>query len=284
VTGASTVVAENALEIRDLGVTFARQSVRAVDGVSLVVRRGERVGIVGESGSGKSTTALSILRLHDEAAVDYDVRSAIEIAGKNVMEMSPRQLQDMRGAVAGMVFQDPLSSLNPLFRVGNQVRDVISAHFKISKAQARDRAIAALGDAGMPDPEQMYGRLPSELSGGLRQRVVIAMAISCSPSLLIADEPTSALDATVQAEVLHTFRRLCDERSMGLLLISHDIGVIYRMCHRIYVMYQGRVVEEGSTQQVVSNPRHAYTKSLIDSAMYREAGRSAASVEPEART
>jgi ABC-type dipeptide/oligopeptide/nickel transport system ATPase component len=277
------VVEPNALEISDLGVTFAQQSVRAVDGVSLFVRRGERVGIVGESGSGKSTTALSVLRLHDETSVDYDAGSGIEVAGRNVMAMNPRQLREMRGAVAGMVFQDPLSSLNPLFRIGNQVRDVISAHFDISRAQARDRAISALGDAGMPDPEQMYGRLPSELSGGLRQRVVIAMAISCGPSLLIADEPTSALDATVQAEVLQTFRRLSDTRSMGLLLISHDIGVIYRMCDRVYVMYQGHVVEEGSTDQVIGNPQHAYTKSLIDSAMYREAGRSATHfVEPEA--
>jgi ABC-type dipeptide/oligopeptide/nickel transport system ATPase component len=260
-----------ALDVTNLGVTFGRQSVRAVDRVSLYVRSGERVGIVGESGSGKSTTALSVLQLHDRRLVAYDEASSIRVGGEDIMSTNARRLRALRGGAVGMVFQDPLSSLNPVFRVGTQVRDVVAAHFRISKAESRARALTALRDAGMPEPEQIYRRFPFELSGGLRQRVVIAMAIACEPSLLIADEPTSALDATVQAEVLRTFRRLCSERSMGLLLISHDIGVIYRMCDRVYVMYQGRVVEEGPAERVIGDPQHAYTKTLIDSALYRQA-------------
>lgn len=170
-----------------------------------------------------------------------------------------------------MVFQDPTSSLNPVIKAGHQVRDVLAAHRPGSRADHRLAALAALATAGIPDTERVYRSYPFRLSGGLRQRVVIAMAIACAPALLVADEPTSALDATVQAEVLATFDRLCRERSTSLLLISHDIGVVARMCERVYVMSEGIVVEEGLTDAIISRPEHEYTRTLIAAARHREA-------------
>ncbi|WP_051267238.1 ABC transporter ATP-binding protein [Nakamurella lactea] len=258
------------LHIDRLSVTFAGSPRPAVDNVSVQVAAGERVGIVGESGSGKSTTALAALRLLNETQVGYGSESRIEVGGRDILRLAESELTELRGSTASMVFQDPSSSLNPVFKAGHQVRDVIAAHRPGKRADHRTAALEALTAAGIPDAERVYGCYPFQLSGGLRQRVVIAMAIACSPALLVADEPTSALDATVQAEVLATFDRLCRERGTSLLLISHDIGVVARMCERVYVMSQGVVVEHGSTDSVINRPEHEYTRTLVAAARHRE--------------
>lgn len=258
------------LNIQHLSVTFAATPTPAVDDVSVQVAAGERVGIVGESGSGKSTTALAALRLLNENLMAYGPESRIELAGRDILRLPESELTGLRGSSASMVFQDPASSLNPVFRAGHQVRDVVAAHRPGTRSTRRNAALEALTAAGIPDAERVYRSYPFQLSGGLRQRVVIAMAIACSPALLVADEPTSALDATVQADVLATFDQLCRERGTSLLLISHDIGVIARMCERVYVMRRGVVVEHGRTDAVINQPEHEYTRTLIAAARHRE--------------
>lgn len=258
------------LEVSGLTVTFNGQQRPAVVDSNIVVDVGDRVGIVGESGSGKSTTALAVMRLLDERAMSYRPESRISVGGRDILQLPEAELARLRGSSMSMVFQDPASTLNPVFRAGQQVRDVIAAHRKGNRVEHRRLAVEALSAAGIPDPDRVYRSYPFQLSGGLRQRVVIAMAIACQPQLLIADEPTSALDATVQAEVLATFDRLCNERTMSLLLISHDIGVVAKMCRRIYVMRGGEVVEHGTVEQVIGSPTHEYTRSLVAAARHRE--------------
>ncbi len=260
------------LEVTDLQVTFTGSpAVHAVRGVGLQVARGERVGIVGESGSGKSTTALSLLRLHDEARTSYGSDSVVRYRDQNLLSLSQGMLRTVRGAGIAMVFQNPLSSLSPVYRVGKQIESVIRAHRRHAgqktgaRREVRVAALEALRAAGISDADAIFERFPHELSGGLRQRALIAMAMSCNPEILVADEPTSALDATIQRAVLSTFCELSASRGMALLLITHDIGVVSYTCERVYVMSEGRVVEEGKTDDVIRSPKHAYTKELLGS-------------------
>lgn len=251
------------LDIIDLKVTFGQSTTPAVSGISLHVKRGERVGIIGESGSGKSVTAMSVLRLNNERIMNYGEGSKILFDGQDILATGERQLEDIRGSKISMVFQDPMSVLNPVFRVGQQVLDVLRTHGVHSHTDAKRQVIESFDAVGIRESERVFNQYPHELSGGMRQRVMIAMAISAGPRLLIADEATSALDVTVQAAVLGTLDRLADERNMSVLMITHDMGVVARFCDRVYVMYRGEVVESGDVDDVLIDPQHEYTRSLL---------------------
>lgn len=255
-TGASLAIRGLSLDVRRYG-----EWVRVVDDVSLDIAPGETVGLVGESGSGKSLTASSILRL-----LPPSVRVAggsIELDGVDVLGLSNRRLKQVRGPVAAMVFQDPLNGLNPAYTIGNQLVETIRAHEDITRQQARERAASLLDRVGITHPWDRLGDYPHQFSGGMAQRVMIALAIASSPRLLIADEPTTALDVTVQAQILRLLRRLQDEEGMSLLLISHDLSVIAEMADRVAVMYAGQIVESGSVQRVFLSPSHPYTEALL---------------------
>lgn len=251
------------LEINHLRISFGQHDQPAVSDLSLTLERGERVGIIGESGSGKSVTAMSILRINNERIMSYGEESSILFEGNNILEATNRQLRDIRGSEISMVFQDPMSVLNPVFRVGKQVIDVLKTHGSSSQAEAQRTVIESFRAVGINEPERVYRQYPHELSGGMRQRVMIAMAIAAGPKLLIADEATSALDVTVQAAVLNTLDHLTEQLNMAVLMITHDMGVVARFCDRVYVMYRGRVVEEGPVSAVLGDPQHAYTQSLL---------------------
>lgn len=251
------------LDIVDLHIVFGENLTPAVADVSLHVDQGERVGIIGESGSGKSVTAMSVLRLNNERIMRYDEDSRIHFDGKDILSADERALRGIRGSEISMVFQDPMSVLNPVFRVGQQVIDVLRTHGVQSRADAKQQVIESFDAVGIRESERVYKQYPHELSGGMRQRVMIAMAIAARPRLLIADEATSALDVTVQAAVLSTLDRLAEERDMSVLMITHDMGVVARFCDRVYVMYHGEVVESGAVADVLSNPQHEYTRSLL---------------------
>lgn len=251
------------LEIRDLRVHFAGASADAVDGVTITVPEGARVGIIGESGSGKSVTAMSVLRLNDERVASYGAGSSILLRGVDLLDQPLDKLDDVRGSQVSMVFQDPMSTLNPVFRVGTQIVDVVRTHYPQSRASAKVAVIETLRTVGIRDAERVFGRYPHELSGGMQQRVMIAMAVSCKPSLLIADEATSALDVTVQAAVLETIGDLADRLGMSVLMITHDMGVVARFCDYVYVMKGGRVVEAGAAKQILLSPQDAYTRQLL---------------------
>lgn len=253
------------LSVRDLSVSFveSHREIVAVSNASFDLREGTRVGIIGESGSGKSVTALSLLRLHDEKRVRFGAGSSIDYRGKDVFSMSPKQLSRLRGGEIGMVFQDPMTSLNPTFTIGNQLEDVIRLHHDSNKGETRDRAIAALREVELPNPRELLDRYPNELSGGQRQRTLIAMVLACDPDVIIADEPTSGLDVTVQAAVLEMLIRRTEDRHISVLMITHDMGVISRFCDELYVMYGGRVVEAGPVREVFKNPQHPYTAGLL---------------------
>lgn len=248
--------------IDDLSVSFNTETgpVHALHGVSLRVNPGETLALVGESGSGKSTVALAALGLLGSTA---QVRGSAVIAGRQTIGVDGRELRSLRGAVAGMVFQEPASALDPLMRVGDQIVEVIRNHHDVSADEAMARAVELLGHVGLPDPAARARRLPFELSGGQRQRVVIAMAIANRPRLLIADEPTTALDVTVQAEILDLLRRLAVEHQMGVLMVTHNMGVVADIADRVAVMYRGTIVEEGSVDDVLLRPRHEYTQRLL---------------------
>jgi peptide/nickel transport system ATP-binding protein len=253
------------LEVKNLRVSFRTEDgiVKAVDGVSLTVGEGEVLGIVGESGSGKSVTMLSVMRLiTDPNAI---VEGEVLFKGRDLMQLSRREIRSVRGAEIAMIFQDPLTSLNPVHRVGWQIEEQLHAHQKLTRQLARKRAIDLLGSVGIPRPELRVDDYPHQFSGGMRQRVMIALALSCSPSLLIADEPTTALDVTIQAQILELIEQLKNELGSAVVLVTHDIGVVAGLADRVAVMYAGRVVEEGRKHELFYDPLHPYTWGLLGS-------------------
>ncbi|MEY9335754.1 peptide/nickel transport system ATP-binding protein [Pseudomonas protegens] len=252
------------LNIDNLSLEFPayRSNVQALNGVSLHVNPGEIVGVVGESGSGKSVTAMLSLRLLPERS--YRITSgSLSLLGRDMLATPEKQLLQIRGRDAAMIFQEPMTALNPTRRIGRQMLDVIIHHQRLSREQARAKAIDLLRDMHIADPEQVLQAYPFELSGGMRQRVMIALAFSCDPQLLIADEPTTALDVTVQRQVLLLLREKARQRGTAILLITHDMAVVSQFCDRVYVMYTGAVVEQGSTAQVMLDPQHPYTRGLL---------------------
>lgn len=251
------------LEIRDLRVRFDGAPADAVAGVTITVPAGRRVGIIGESGSGKSVTAMSVLRLNDEQSMSYGPESQVLFRGSDLLRQPMARLDQVRGSEISMIFQDPMSTLNPVFRVGAQIVDVLRTHHPQPKATARAAVIASLSTVGIRDAERVFDRYPHELSGGMQQRVMIAMAIASRPALLIADEATSALDVTVQAAVLETLGGLADDLGMSVLMITHDMGVVARFCDDVYVMNGGQVVEHGPVADLLTAPSHPYTRQLL---------------------
>ena len=254
------------LEIDDLRTQFVtrRGIVKAVDGVSLTLHRGETLGIVGESGSGKSVTCLSILRLVPKPAGRI-VSGRILLDGEDLMERSEAEMRQLRGGRAAMILQDPLTSLNPGFTVGSQVAEAIRIHQGLRGRALRERVVDIMTRVGIPQAERRLKAYPHQMSGGMRQRVAGAIALSCQPSLLIADEPTTSLDATVQAQYLRLLQELQDAFDFGLIFVTHDLGIVARLCDRVAVMYAGRIVETGPTRAIFDGARHPYASALLDS-------------------
>ncbi|MFP3388269.1 ABC transporter ATP-binding protein [Brevibacillus sp. SIMBA_040] len=250
------------LEIKGLKTLFYTDDgvVTAVDGVDIKVRAGETVGIVGESGSGKSVTSLSAMRL-----TPGKVEGSIHFNGQDVVRLSEEEMREIRGNEMAMIFQEPMTSLNPVFTIGDQIGESVRIHLKYNKAQARERAIEMLKLVGIPRAEQIVDEYPHRLSGGMRQRVMIAMAMACNPKLLIADEPTTALDVTIQAQILDLMRELKTTKGTAILLITHDLGVVAEMCDRVVVMYHGKVVEASDVITLFTSPQHPYTQGLMKS-------------------
>jgi peptide/nickel transport system ATP-binding protein len=257
-------MAEHVLEVRDLVTEFVTQAgvVRPVDGLSFDVPARGTLGIVGESGSGKSVTALSIMRLLGAGRI---AKGSVTYAGKDLVTLPEPEMRAIRGNRIAMIFQEPMTSLNPVFTIGDQVGEAVRLHQKKSKAEARTIAIEMLRLVGIPSPEERVDAYPHQLSGGMRQRVMIAMALACKPDLLIADEPTTALDVTIQAQILDLLKQLQREMGMSILLITHDLGVVAETCDEVCVMYAGRVVERASAETLFAAPRHHYTAGLIRS-------------------
>jgi oligopeptide/dipeptide ABC transporter ATP-binding protein len=254
------------LDVQDLRTYFHVMdgTVRAVDGVSFSIKRGETLGIVGESGCGKSVTALTIMRLLDIPPAEI-ASGRVLFDGQDILSMPENKMRRLRGNDMAMIFQEPMTSLNPVFSVGNQIAEAVRVHLRVSKREAMDRAIESLRLVGINSPERRVRQYPHEMSGGMRQRVMIAMALSCEPKLLIADEPTTALDVTIQAQILELIRRIQADTGTALMLITHDLGVVAEMVHDVVVMYAGRVVEEGTVNEVLLQPRHPYTEGLLAS-------------------
>ena len=256
---------EKLLEIKNLETAFRIKDdyFNAVDKVSLDLYRNEVLAIVGESGCGKSTLATTIMRLHNENLT----KSTGEIIfnGKNILDLTEDEMNKIRTKDIGMIFQDPLSSLNPLHRIGKQIEEALIYHTELSAEERQKRVIELLTQVGIPNPERCAKQYPHELSGGMRQRVMIAMAMSCKPSVLIADEPTTALDVTIQAQILDLVKGLQEEMNAGIILITHDLGVVAEMADRVAVLYAGEVVEIGTAEQIFKNPQHPYTRSLLRS-------------------
>ncbi|WP_457786490.1 ABC transporter ATP-binding protein [Geobacillus sp. Geo 8.1] len=254
------------LEVRGLWTSFFTDDgeIPAVDGVDFSIREGEVLGIVGESGCGKSVTSLSIMGLLPKG-IGKVVGGEIWFKGENLIEASERRMKQIRGNEIAMIFQEPMTSLNPLFTIGNQLVEAIRLHTKIGKKEARARAVEMLKLVGLPRAEQMLDEYPHQLSGGMRQRVMIAMAMVCRPALLIADEPTTALDVTIQAQILALMKELNQTFGTAVMMITHDLGVVAELCDRVIVMYAGQIVEEGSVRDIFRNPKHPYTAGLIRS-------------------
>lgn len=241
-----------------------KEKIRAIDGVSFYVCRGEMVGIVGESGCGKSVTSQSIMRLYDEKE-EVSYSGTVRFEGENLMEIPYKEMDKIRGNRIAMIFQDALSSLNPVYTVGNQVVEAICIHQNVEKKEAWQKAVEMLMKVGISEPEKRMRQYPHELSGGMRQRVMIAIALCCKPDLLIADEPTTALDVTVQAQIMDLIQQLKEEENMGVILITHDMAVVAENCDRVIVMYLGQMVEEASVTDIFEHPLHPYTVGLIQS-------------------
>ncbi|MDQ7796005.1 MAG: ABC transporter ATP-binding protein [Spirochaetia bacterium] len=257
---------EPVLSVRNLSTRFMTSSgtVKAVDGVSFDVRKGEIFGIVGESGSGKSVTNLSILRLIPMPPGQI-AEGEIMLHGKNLLAANEHELQMVRGGSISMIFQDPMTSLNPLLRVSLQIAEALELHHGLLRKEAEKKAVELLKAVGIPDAERRAQEYPHQFSGGMRQRVMIAMAIGCNPDLLIADEPTTALDVTIQAQILDLIRRLSDTRTMSVILVTHDLGVVAGMCDTVAVMYAGKIVEQASVDPLFREPKHPYTQGLLAS-------------------
>jgi peptide/nickel transport system ATP-binding protein len=249
------------LSIRDLWVEFETDggNVPAVRGVDLELRAGETVALVGESGCGKSVTALAVMRLMTGRVASGN----ISFEGKDLARLSEPEMRRVRGAQIGMIFQEPMTSLNPVFKIGRQIEEVLVLHQKLAPAAARAQALDLLGRVGIPSPDQRAEQYPHELSGGMKQRVMIAIAIACKPKLLIADEPTTALDVTIQAQIMALLKSLKDELNMSVLLITHDLGVVAHFAERVDVMYAGKIVEHGSVRDIFKRPAHPYTRALL---------------------
>jgi len=258
-------MAEHLLEVEDLSVHFATEDglVRAVDGVSFGLDRGKVIGIVGESGSGKSVTAMTIMGL--TRGVNAKFGGAVRYEGKDLLQITDAEMQDYRGNEIGMIFQDPMTSLNPVYRVGEQITESIQAHEKVDKRNARRRAVELLKQVGIPNPESRVDDFPHQFSGGMRQRAMIAMALSCNPAVLIADEPTTALDVTIQAQIIELVGRLKDDFNSAVIMITHDLGVVADIADEILVMYAGRVVERAETRELFYDPQMPYTWGLLGS-------------------
>ena len=254
------------LELNDLRTSFFTKAgvVRAVDGVSITIPAGKTVGLVGESGCGKSMTAMSIMGLVSRPG--KITGGSILFHGEDLLALSPKARRQMCGDKLSIIFQEPMTSLNPVITVGAQVREAILTHRRdVSKVQAREQVLDLFRQVGIPDPERRYASYPHQLSGGLRQRVMIAMAMACSPDLLIADEPTTALDVTIEAQILHLMRKLQQEHGTSILMITHNLGVVAEICDYVYVMYAGKVVEFAEVHELFRNPSHPYTRGLIRS-------------------
>jgi peptide/nickel transport system ATP-binding protein/oligopeptide transport system ATP-binding protein len=259
-------VSQPLLQVSDLRVQIAtrRGIVRAVDGVSLEVPAGEAVGLVGESGSGKSMTLRAILGvLPPEARV---TAGEILLDGVDLTQLSNAQLNKIRGPKIAMIFQEPMSALNPVMRVGNQISEGPQVHLGMNRAQSAERALELMRRVGIPDPERRFRSFPHEFSGGMRQRVMIAIALSCEPSLILCDEPTTALDVTIQDQILRLLSRLCRESGTSLVFVTHDLPVVAQVCHQLAVMYAGQIVERGRVEEVLTEPCHPYTLGLVRSA------------------
>lgn len=257
---------QHLLEVKQLKTHFntERGRVTAVDGISFHIEEGEILGVVGESGCGKSVTSQSILRLYDEKYLTQ-YEGEINFKGKNLLNFSNEEMQSIRGNDISMIFQDPLSSLNPVYTIGNQIAEGILLHQDLSKKEAYRKAVEMLKLTGIPAPEKRVDEYPHQLSGGMRQRVMIALALACQPKLLIADEPTTALDVTIQAQILDLILQLNKDFRMGVIFITHDLGVVAEICTRVIVMYLGQVVEEADVDSLFSKPLHPYTQGLMQS-------------------
>jgi peptide/nickel transport system ATP-binding protein/oligopeptide transport system ATP-binding protein len=253
------------LEVRNLQTQFPTRAglVRAVDGVTFFIDKGELLGLVGESGCGKSITALSVMRLISPPG--KIVAGEIVFDGEDLLAASEARMREIRGDDIAMIFQDPMTSLNPVFTVGEQIAEALRLHRKLSHHDAKQASIAAMQEVAIPDPARRVNDYPHQLSGGMRQRVMIAMALACDPKLLIADEPTTALDVTIQAQILELLNELRRTRELAVLLITHDLGVIAEVADRVAVMYTGRIVEESSVDELFARPKHPYTEGLLRS-------------------
>jgi len=264
------------LSVRDLAVTFGlrgQRAARAVDEVSFDIRPGEHIGLVGESGSGKSVTSLAIMGLLPKRGVRTD--GGVLFAGQNILGWSPKRMSALRGRDIAMVFQDPMTSLNPVVPIGTQITEILRRHFDMSKGDATARAGDLLAKVGIPDPKRRLKEYPHQLSGGMRQRMLIAMALACEPRLLIADEPTTALDVTIQAQILELLKELVADTGAALLMITHDLGVVAGLCDKVNVMYSGRIVESATRGVLFAEPRHPYTGGLLESVPRLDAPRGA---------
>jgi len=254
------------LEVKDLTTYFfiGAGVVRAVDGVSYDVREGETVALVGESGCGKTVSALSVMRLV-AAPAGRIVAGQILFKGRDLLALDEEGMRRVRGREIGMVFQEPMTSLNPVLSIGRQVTETVEIHLGMTPAQARARAVELLGLVGIPDPARRLAQYPHQFSGGMRQRIMIAMALSCNPSLILADEPTTALDVTIQAQILELMKDLSRRLGVAMLIITHNLGVVARYADRVNVMYAGKIIERGTAREIYANPRHPYTLGLLRS-------------------
>ncbi|MCP3740085.1 ABC transporter ATP-binding protein [Rossellomorea sp. BNER] len=257
---------EIVLEVSNLKTYFSSKSgvTKAVDGIDFVLHENETLGIVGESGCGKSMTSLSILRLVPSPPGKI-VDGTISLKGKNILKMSEKEMRHVRGNQISMIFQEPMTSLNPVIPVGEQIAEAIRVHQKLGKKEAWNKAVEMLDLVGIPSPEKRAKQEPFQLSGGMRQRVMIAMALACNPEVLIADEPTTALDVTIQAQILELMKDLQKKLNMGIIFITHDLGVVAELCDKVAVMYAGQIVEYSTTEQLFKNPKHPYTTGLMSS-------------------
>ncbi|MEX1167609.1 MAG: ABC transporter ATP-binding protein [Hydrogenophaga sp.] len=251
------------LQVKNLVVEFPhrRGTLRALDGISFDIAPGEILGVVGESGAGKSLTGAAIIGLLEPPG--RIASGEVWLHGERIDNLSPEAMRKIRGRKIGAIFQDPLTSLNPLFSVGQQLVETITTHLPLNRAQARERAIQLLGDTGIPAPAQRIDHFPHQFSGGMRQRVVIALALAAEPQLIVADEPTTALDVSIQAQIINLLKSVCKQRGAAVMLITHDMGVIAETCDRVAVMYAGRVAEIGPVHEVINHPAHPYTAGLM---------------------
>ncbi|WRO23454.1 ABC transporter ATP-binding protein [Metallumcola ferriviriculae] len=260
------VLAEKLLQVKNLKTHFFTKEgvVKAVDGVDFDVEKGQTLGIVGESGSGKTITVMSLLRLIPQPPGKI-VDGEVLFKGEDLLKKTEKQMRKIRGNEISMIFQDPMTSLNPVMTVGQQIIEAVTYHQKVTKKKARKKAIEALGLVGIPEPSQRVDDYPHQFSGGMRQRAMIAMALACNPELLIADEPTTALDVTIQAQILELMQKLQSDLGTSILLITHDLGVVAESCHQVLVMYAGNPVEKADVESIFEKPRHPYTLGLLHS-------------------